>query len=68
MRYKIWNELKKADYVRLIEFLNENLSASIELFPGMDLESISVSPLVVAVEGSGKSMRAHRNVVVEMRH
>jgi len=47
------NELKKADYVRLTEFLDENTSASIELFPGIDLELVSVSPLVVAVEGFG---------------
>ena len=53
MRYKILNELKKADYVRLTEFLNENPGASIKLFPGIDLESILVSPLEVAVEGFG---------------
>ena len=57
MRYKIENELKKADYVRLTEFLSENTSASIELFPGIDLEFMSVSPLVVAVEGFGYSIK-----------
>ena len=47
------NELKKADYVRLTEFLNENTSASIELFPSVDLEFVSVSPVIVAVEQFG---------------
>ena len=50
------NELKKADYVRLTEFLNENTSASIKLFAGIDLEFMSVSSLVIAVEGFGYSI------------
>jgi hypothetical protein len=51
------NELKKADYVRLVEFLNENTSASIDLFPDIDLELMSVNPLVVTVEGFGYSIK-----------
>jgi len=47
------NELKNADYARLTEMLNENPSASIELFPGIDLEIVSVSPVLVAVDRSG---------------
>lgn len=57
MRFKLKNELKKADYVRLVEFLNENTSASIDLFPDIDLELMSVNPLVVTVEGFGYSIK-----------
>ena len=57
MRYKMKNELKKADYVRLTEFLDENKNASIALFPGIDLELISISPLLVAVEHFGYSIK-----------
>lgn len=53
MRLKIKNELKNTDYKRLREFLKENSSASIELFSGVDLEFVSVSPVVVAVKGFG---------------
>ena len=53
MRFKIKNELKETDYKRLGEFLRENSSASIELFPGVDLEFLSASPVVVVVEGFG---------------
>lgn len=56
LRFKMMNELKKDDYVRLMEFLSENKSALIELFPGVDLGFMSVSPLVVAVEGFGYSI------------
>jgi hypothetical protein len=51
MRFKINNELKEPDYRRLREFLKKNSSASIELFPGADFEFLSVSPVVVVVEG-----------------
>ncbi len=44
------NELKKADYVRLEEFLNENPNISVALSPGIDLKVMSVYPLVVSVE------------------
>jgi hypothetical protein len=47
------NELKKMDYERLAEFLEENPRVSIEVLPSADLEFISVSPVVVAVEGYG---------------
>lgn len=50
------NELKNTDYNRLVEFLKDNPSASIELFPGMDLEFMSISPLVITVEGFGYSI------------
>jgi len=47
------NELKKIDYSRVAEFLEENPGVSIEVLPSVDLEFISVSPVVVAVEGYG---------------
>jgi hypothetical protein len=53
LRFKIRNKLKKRDFSRLIEFLGENPSASIELFPGEDFGFILISPLVIAVEGFG---------------
>ena len=53
LRFKIRNELKKADYKRLTEFLKDDLIISIELFPGVDLEFVSVGPVMVAVEGLG---------------
>ena len=51
LRFNLTNELKNADYVGLIEFLNENISASVVLFPGVDLEFIIVSPITVTVKG-----------------
>lgn len=53
MRFKIKNELKRRDYKRLTEFLKDNPNVSIELFPGTDLEFVSVSPVIVAVESFG---------------
>ena len=53
MRFKMKNELKKIDYKRLIGFLRDSPSASIELLPGLDLEFLSVSPVMIAVEGFG---------------
>ena len=53
LRFKIKNELKKTDFKRLAEFLEQNLGVSIEVLPSVDLEFISVSPVVVAVEGFG---------------
>lgn len=53
MRFKIKSELEKADYERLGEFLKDSPSISIEFFPGVDLEIVSISPIVVAVEGIG---------------
>ena len=57
LRFKIKNELKKADYKRLMEFLKDNPRASIELFPGLGLEFLSVSAVVIAVEGFGYKIR-----------
>ncbi len=53
LRFKIKNELKKTDYERLAVFLKDNPSVSIEVFPGVDLEFVSVVPVLVAVEGFG---------------
>ena len=53
MRFKMKNELDKTDCKRLTEFFKENPSVSIELFPGVDLKVVSVSAVVVAVEGFG---------------
>ena len=56
MRYKIKNNLKKADYERMEEFLKTG--ASIELLPSTDLEFISVNPLVITVESFGYKIDA----------
>ena len=53
MRFKIKNELREVDYLRLREFLKEDPGTSIELFPGVDLGFLSVSSVVVAAEGFG---------------
>ena len=53
LRFKIENELKKTDYKRLVEFLKDNPRASIGLFLGLNLEFLSVSPVMIAVEGFG---------------
>ena len=58
MRFKIKNSLKERDFTRLIDFLGENPDASIELFPGEDFEFVAISPLLVAVEGFGYSIRS----------
>ena len=51
MRFKINVELKRTDYKRLLEFLTQNPRISIEILPRVNLEFISVGPLVVAAEG-----------------
>lgn len=56
LRFKMKNELKKEDYVRLTEFLSENTNASVGLFPSIDLEFMLVNPLVVAAKGFGYSI------------
>jgi hypothetical protein len=43
--------------MRLMDFLGENPGVPIELFPGEDFEFIAVSPLVIAVEGFGCSIK-----------
>ncbi len=53
LRFKMKNELEKADYKRLTEFFKDNSSISVELFPGVDLEFVSVSPIIVAAESFG---------------
>lgn len=53
MRFKIKNELKETDYKKLADFLNDSRGVSIELFPSVDLEFASVSPVMVAAEGFG---------------
>jgi hypothetical protein len=58
LRFKIRNKLKKRDFTRLTEFLRENPSASIELFLVEDFEFVAISPLVVAVEGFGYSIKS----------
>lgn len=58
MRFKIKNELKKTDYKRLTEFLEEKAKSSIALFPGMDWEFASVSPIIIGVEGFGHKAQA----------
>jgi len=58
LRFKIKNELKKTDYKRLVEFLKDNSRASIDLFPGLDLEFLSVGPVMIAVEGFGYKIAA----------
>ena len=58
MRFKFRTKLKKRDFTRLTDFLSENPGASIELFPGEEFEFVTVSPLVVAVESFGYSIRS----------
>ena len=53
MRFNIENHLKKAEYESIREVLRERKGTSIELFPGIDLEFISVNPLQVTAEGFG---------------
>jgi hypothetical protein len=53
LRFKIMNELKKTDYERLEGFLEEHPRVSIQVLPSVDLEFVSVSSVVVAVEGYG---------------
>jgi len=53
LRFKIKNKLEDTDYKRLTDFLKDNPSISIELFPGVDLEFVSVSLVTIAVEGFG---------------
>ena len=57
LRFKIRIKLSKSDFTRLTDFLSENSSAKIELFPGENFEFIAVSPLSVVVEGFGYSIR-----------
>jgi len=59
LRFKMKNELKKDDFIRLTEFLSENTNASVELFQGIDLEFMLVNPLVVAVESFGYSINGN---------
>jgi hypothetical protein len=57
LRFKIENELKKTDYRRLEEFLKQIPSVSVGILPRVDLEFISISPVVVMVEGFGYKIR-----------
>lgn len=58
MRFKIKDELKGTDYKRLTEFLEENPDVTIALLPRIDLGFLSLSPIVVAVEGFGYRIKA----------
>ncbi len=58
LRFKIRNELEKTDYKTLIDFLKDNPHVSIVLFPGANLEVVSVSPITIAVEGYGYKIDA----------
>jgi len=53
LRFKIKNELKKTDYKGFTELLKDNPDVTIEVFPGVDLEFVSVGPVIVAVESFG---------------
>jgi hypothetical protein len=53
LRFHIENDLEKTEYESMREFLRETKGASIELFPGIDLEFISVNALRVAAEDFG---------------
>jgi hypothetical protein len=50
--------IKERDFTRLVDFLGENPDASIVLFPGEDFEFVAISPLLVAVEDFGYSIRS----------
>jgi hypothetical protein len=58
LRFKIRNELQDADYHRLANFLQDFQSVSAELFPGVDLNLVSISPVTIAVEGFGYKLDA----------
>jgi len=58
LRFKIKNELKKKDYARLVEFLEENPTMSIEISPNAAFEFVSISPVAVAAEGFGYRVSA----------
>jgi len=51
LRFKIETELKKTDYDRFLDVLKDNPGVSIEVFPGVDLEFMSLSPVTVTMEG-----------------
>ena len=53
MSFKIENELKHSDFRRLTDFLKNSENISIEIFPGVDLDFVSINPITVAVEGFG---------------
>ena len=53
MRFKITNRLKNVDYERLAEFTKNYAGFFIELFPEIGFEHVSVSPIIIAVEGFG---------------
>ena len=58
LRFKIKNQLEKIDYKRLVEFLKKNPTVSIELFSGVNLKFLSVSPVAVGVDGLGYKIDA----------
>lgn len=63
MRFKIINRLKKIDYERLAEFIKNHTGFSTEIFPGIDFEYVSVSPIIVSVEGIGFRIDAETSFI-----
>lgn len=60
LRYKIENRLKKEDYEQILDFLNQK-DCSIQLFPGKDLEFVSLSPLLISIKDSVYSIEIEAN-------
>lgn len=52
MHYKVKNELMKADYEGLTDFLDENKGISIEVLPSLNLEFMLISPLSLSAHNS----------------
>ena len=58
LRFKVKNDLKKADYRRLVEFLAGNPRMPIVVLSGADLEFVSIGPVMVAVQCQGYGISA----------
>ncbi len=63
MRLRIRNELQDADYYRLVNFLQNFQSVSMELFPKVDLNLVSISPVTIAVDGPGYKLDVETSFV-----
>lgn len=60
LRYRIENRLKKEDYEQILDFLDQK-NGSIQLYPGKDLELVSLSPLLISIKDAGYSLEIEAN-------
>jgi hypothetical protein len=58
LRFKIKNELKESDYKRLAAHLKDNQKTSVELLTSLDFDFVSISAILVTVEGSHYTISA----------